>query len=848
MGIRLPEAGDYGGRRSLNVNRMDTPGRASLEVVDEISAAANNFQKILDEKQGKKDQLSYAMLRNDLITADLNERQKLEQDRDWRTHVERYEEGFKLAAEEVYGKYPDINPHDRAIAQAEARLMVTKGRMDVSARANTFRVDEGYTGVLRQIDDAKKNMFKATDFNSRNAVIESIHETIDLAVDDGYFGLDGASKGEALKQKLSTELSISVLEEMEASMRIPIIERSLSQRRSYGTNVDGGYIQHIAGAAEMFDIPPGLIAAQAMMESGGDRFAKSGAAGDPTGIMQLGELAAEDVGVTDRTDEKQSIYGGTEYLRKMLDRFDGDPAKALAAYNLGPGKLMDIMDKAGEEWMAYIRRPEFDPKQETANYVDKLLPYFEGKENTAYLEATNSGQGPVSKEDIIASGKQPSVADLIPQDTLAVMLRQAKESDKANQTAIATQDAFSRITEKFPETDQKSLDARRKEAQDTLSGLVEERTLAKLTQEEANINNANVRDQRELDYNYARQMENDPTFSFEDIPQEDRDRMNPDTRANLKRLEASLANGRNGYAERSTLSATDANGKPIEGNSWDGFANMTLEEKKEENLETAAWKGVMTEEDHRRLKEWQTTLKNPDLTKDPVMEDKALYESLVSGGTATQAGFLPRTGRTQEQDETWHKNFSMFQDRVREAQVDKYKGGAVPYEHRKQILLEMMAEKAWVRDAGKVGIDGYWSRENTPADKPQLRFGLTSKQRNYSFIPIGEFSQDYTSYEVGEGDEKRTVSIRWPEWLRREANRLKPGYRPSQEDMENAMYAQFYNLGDKEFARRLLGGGVEGGENKTSRAMSTEPVIKSLPPEEQKSMDEWNSQMPSIPK
>jgi membrane-bound lytic murein transglycosylase F len=88
-----------------------------------------------------------------------------------------------------------------------------------------------------------------------------------------------------------------------------------------------------------------LLAAISYQESHWNPHAES-----PTGVrgmMMLTELAADDVGVTDRTDPLQSIYGGAKYFDHVLRRIPVDVSvpdrtwMALAAYNVGYGHLQD---------------------------------------------------------------------------------------------------------------------------------------------------------------------------------------------------------------------------------------------------------------------------------------------------------------------------------------------------------------------------------------------------------------------------------------------------------------------------------------------------------------------------
>jgi membrane-bound lytic murein transglycosylase F len=99
------------------------------------------------------------------------------------------------------------------------------------------------------------------------------------------------------------------------------------------------------GAQELTDIDWRLIAAISYQESHWDQYNTS-----PTnvrGMMMLTEETADDLGVTDRLDAKQSIFGGARYInilkRQVPDRIP-EPDRtwmALAAYNIGFAHLED---------------------------------------------------------------------------------------------------------------------------------------------------------------------------------------------------------------------------------------------------------------------------------------------------------------------------------------------------------------------------------------------------------------------------------------------------------------------------------------------------------------------------
>lgn len=115
----------------------------------------------------------------------------------------------------------------------------------------------------------------------------------------------------------------------------------------------------IDAAARKYNVDPKLVSAVAEVESGGDQDAASSAGA--VGVMQLMPDTAAALGVNPY-DKKSNIEGGAKYLRQMLDAFDGDVRRAVAAYNAGPQAVKD-----------YGGVP---PYQETQNYVNKVLDIY----------------------------------------------------------------------------------------------------------------------------------------------------------------------------------------------------------------------------------------------------------------------------------------------------------------------------------------------------------------------------------------------------------------------------------------------------------------------------------------
>lgn len=114
--------------------------------------------------------------------------------------------------------------------------------------------------------------------------------------------------------------------------------------------------------ARAHGLDPHLVDLVIRLESGYNPRAVSpkGAAG----VMQLMPQTAALYGVANIFDVEENLRGGVRYLRDLLERFGFDLAKALAAYNAGPG--------------AVERHGGIPPYRETQQYVSSILSAYRG--------------------------------------------------------------------------------------------------------------------------------------------------------------------------------------------------------------------------------------------------------------------------------------------------------------------------------------------------------------------------------------------------------------------------------------------------------------------------------------
>ncbi len=140
--------------------------------------------------------------------------------------------------------------------------------------------------------------------------------------------------------------------------------------------------QAVKDASGTYKLDPDLVTSVIRAESNFNIRAVSPKGAQ--GLMQLMPQTATSLGVEDAFDPHANVEAGTRYLRELLERYNFDLIKALAAYNAGPQRIDQ-----------YHGVP---PYYETKAYVARIVRDFNKKK----LAAKSASTPPAAKKSAAA--------------------------------------------------------------------------------------------------------------------------------------------------------------------------------------------------------------------------------------------------------------------------------------------------------------------------------------------------------------------------------------------------------------------------------------------------------------
>ena len=99
--------------------------------------------------------------------------------------------------------------------------------------------------------------------------------------------------------------------------------------------------------------------------------------------MQLMPSTAAQLGVADAFDPRANVEAGTAHLSALLDLYNNDPIRALAAYNAGAHRVKQ-----------YNGVP---PYRETRDYINKIVRDFNAKKRAQMKTAAAANASAATK-------------------------------------------------------------------------------------------------------------------------------------------------------------------------------------------------------------------------------------------------------------------------------------------------------------------------------------------------------------------------------------------------------------------------------------------------------------------
>jgi len=509
--------------------------------------------------------------------------------------------------------------------------------------------------------------------------------------------------------------------------------------------------------------------------------------------------------------EKGRVYAGDMARGIEIDKGRAQISQGLDAalemIQVAPPEQQNEIMLQALETIAAASDADGDTPWFTAEESESMLQGFVSKAATGSLEsmdvkqriaelelslAHRSARGAIDKDDIASGKGSGSIADFLHKNVATEMLEAAKKENETEDELAAAYAIVDAAELQNPGDPGGIVSATRAAARGGDAGVrARAEQIARQRAEEIRVTRNNERSELMIDIGGRLQQ----GMYFDQIPPAQLASLSPQQVGTLRSYESMLRNGEQFANSTNWHRPVYNKDGELVVPSYSAWADMTDAQKAEVDLEHPSWyvnfeQGVwkQMQDDQERIRSGKTSASggNAVQTNDQILTDV----------WAGEMG-LPRTGRSDDEDQMYQMSRSRMVDEIARVQADEYGGKQAPYDVRKKIARQILSEGVYERDYGFRGfIYGRDNDEKTPIAQ------MDPDDFDRAYVPISEWQGLETYVPIGPNGE--LVKTTWEDRLKRMASAEFDGLVPETKDLENA-YAQTIIGGEpNDVTRRVL--------------------------------------------
>jgi len=418
------------------------------------------------------------------------------------------------------------------------------------------------------------------------------------------------------------------------------------------------------------------------------------------------------------------------------------------------------------------------PADERKRVLEASLAYRRGKGDLK----TNTGQGPLTPEDIAAGKGTGSIADFLHSDTVAAMLKTANDEDKENQNRIEAYAVMDKAKDMFPEDEVAALNYISKNAKGTIRDIAEREASEHFNRIAAAKAEVSERIVNEYGSGIL-----DGSQRYNSIPPEQLAKLSLIQKQALRKTQEKY-DSVEGQGFSSVSQIADVGDGRGSVDLWNKLPDYSDESprlsKATVNLESPMWRAFLSPRDYQLMLEEQRLLvaaEHKPLTTNVLNPKLRVERALVS------SNFMPQTGRSPEQQAIAARLTMELSAAITRKENSFKPPRALDDDEENTELAKLLSRTAF--------LDRPWYKG---PDKEVPFSTLPNEDFGNLYTPVERAKQKKTSI----GGQEVTVY----EYLVTMArNQDPPIIDPDDHDVARAYFALENNLGDEEVLKRLRG-------------------------------------------